>query len=433
MTPEQRAMRKVADELEEVEKRSAEIISGEDIGDELDKEIRELAAKKTKLLEKRSALRVLLETEDAKVIVHDEPDAEMRERIELRSRARLTNYITRALKGLAPEGAEREFSESCGVEQIPIELLDPIPSEKRALETRADTPTPSPSSNTGVNLENIFPSIFARAVVPRLGVAMPRVPSGGYATGTITTDLSAAAVAKGTAQESTAGAITTKATTPHRVTARMSIRIEDVASIGVGNFESALRQNLMLAMSDQLDKLGLNGDGQNANPHGLLPQLTDPTDPTEVVDWPGFVSAMAGGIDGGPWAETLMNVKIVVNAETMRLAETTFQKPTTSGANGEMSAAAYLRMHSGGFLGSSRMPATATTIAQALRYRAGTVGLDSVNAVRTAVCPVWQELGIDDIFSDSASGTRHFTLHALVGDILLVQPSAYQRVDLKLA
>ena len=32
---------------------------------------------------------------------------------------------------------------------------------------------------------------------------------------------------------------------------------------------------------------------------------------------------------------------------------------------------------------------------------------------------------IDDIYSGSASGTRHFTLHVLLGDVILIQPDAY--------
>ena len=139
----------------------------------------------------------------------------------------------------------------------------------------------------------------------------------------------------------------------------------------------------------------------------------------------------AGGIDGGPWAETMREVRLLVNAEAMRKAETTFQAATNY--KGEMAAAAYLRSNSSGFFSSSRMPATASTIAQCIRYRAGTMGMDGVNAARTATCPVWNHLGIDDIFSDSASGTQHFTLHALIGDVLITQASAYERVDMKLS
>ena len=355
------------------------------------------------------------------------PDAEQRERIELRSRCTLTSYLLAAAQGRMVSGAERELQEAAEVRDgsIPVELFD-VPTE-----TRADAATPAPSSGTGVNLDPVLPMIFARSVLPRLGVAMPRVKSGTYATGTVSTSLSAAAKAKGDAQESTAAAITTKTTGPHRVSARLSVRLEDLAEIGTASMESILRQNIQLAMSDRLDHLGLTGDGQGANPQGLLSQLTDPTDPTDAVDFDAFVKLVADGIDGGPWAESMKAVRVLCNAATMRKAEVTFQ--STTGSKGEVSAAAYLRAQSGAFFASSRMPATASNIAQCLRYRAGTMGLDGVNAMRTATCPVWNSLSIDDIYSDSASATRHITLHALIGDILITQPSAYERVDLKVS
>ena len=79
------------------------------------------------------------------------------------------------------------------------------------------------------------------------------------------------------------------------------------------------------------------------------------------------------------------------------------------------------------------MPATATNIAQAIRYRTGTRGLGGVNAGRAAVCPVWSQVAIDDIYSDSASGTRHVTLHHLVGDVIVEQADAYAQTAFKLA
>lgn len=354
-------------------------------------------------------------------------------RIELRSRARLGNYLSAMLTGRNLAGAEAELNAEIGASGIPLEVLDhPLPGEleRRAamLEKRADAPTLA-GSQVGVNLQPILPSIFARAVVPRLGVDMPRVGSGTYSSLTITTDLTAGAKAAGVDQESTAAAFTGVQTTPHRVSARMSIRIEDIATIGTDNFESILRQNLQLAMSDRLDRVGLTGAGGNsAEPKGLFTGLTDPDDPGDVIDWAGFVKLAAGGIDGGPWAESLRDVVLVGNADVMRLAESTFQ-----GSDAERSAAAYLRAESGGCYGSSRMPATAATIASVIRFRGGTMGLDGVDAVKTATCPVWAELGIDDIYSDSASGTRHFTLHSLIGDVLVHYPAAYERVDIKIA
>ena len=46
---------------------------------------------------------------------------------------------------------------------------------------------------------------------------------------------------------------------------------------------------------------------------------------------------------------------------------------------------------------------------------------------------MWNEISIDDIYSDSASGIHHYTMHHLIGDVLIEQPNAYTRVDLKVS
>ena len=40
---------------------------------------------------------------------------------------------------------------------------------------------------------------------------------------------------------------------------------------------------------------------------------------------------------------------------------------------------------------------------------------------------------IDDIYTGSASGERYFTMHVLLGDVIVVQPDAYAQVAFKLA
>ena len=376
-------------------------------------------------LEYRAALAIdgPLETaDDVPVISKDD-----RQRLELRSAAKLTNYMLSHAQGKMNSGAELELQQEAQVNGIPAELFDVA-----TRQTRADTL--APTTGTGVNVDPVRPMIYARAVLPRLGVAMPRVASGSYSTMTVTMGVTAAAQTAGAAFVATAATLTPQTTRNHRVTGRLSLRVEDIQHVGVDNFESILRQNLMLVMSDELDKLGLKGDGVDPDPEGLFPQLTNPTDPTVDVTWPLFVAAMAGGIDGGPWAETLQEVMMLVNPETMRLAESTFQSGTGNQATpGDISAAAYLRANTAGFFSSRRMPDTVSDIAGCIIYRAGTMGLDGVNAVRTAVCPMWNEITIDDIYSDSASGIHHYTLHHMIGDVLIEQPNAYSRVDLKVS
>ena len=427
MTPAQKRLRELTERRSKDRQRMAELGLLPELSDEHREELDKIEKATPDLERQIRAAQVGVETEEAdqQTRAADNPDAEQRERIELRSKARLTNYLLAAMRGQLPSGAEAELQQAAGVSQIPIELFD-VP-----VEHRVDTTTPAPTTGTGVNLQPVFPLIYARSVLPRLGIAMPRTGSGGYSTATITAGLSAAAKAKGDAQESTAATLTAKSTTPHRVSARLSIAIEDVATVGTENFEAQLRSSLQLALSDRLDHLGLTGDGQNANPQGLLPQLTDPADPSDVVDFDGFVALAAGGIDGGPWADGMGAIRLCVNAETMRKAETTFQSATNY--KGELSAGAYLREKSGGFFASARMPATASNIAQCIRVRMATMGLEGVNAGMLATCPVWAEVGIDDIFSDSGSGIRHFTLHHLIGDVLVIQSNAFERVDLKVS
>ena len=165
----------------------------------------------------------------------------MRERLELRSRAQLTNYLTAAMQGRMPVGAEAELQAAAGIDSgVPLELWD------TPLETRADTVSGAPST-VGVNLDPLRPMIFAPSIAGRLGIDMPRVSSGTYATGTLTTPLTAAAKSAGGDAESTAAAFTVSTATPKRISARLSVRIEDVAAVGQANFESILRENLIVS------------------------------------------------------------------------------------------------------------------------------------------------------------------------------------------
>ena len=382
MIPSQIALRKITDELEEVERRSAEILSAEEIGDEADKEIRSLAEKKKKLIERRSAVRILLDADDQKNIIMDNGmDAEQRERIELRSRASLTEYFTAAAQGRMVSGAELELRQAAGVSGIPLEIFDvPKPSE---IEKRDITPAPG---TVGVNLDPILPAVFANSIAPRLGIQMPRVESGTYATATITLSQSASAQAKSAAIAGTAGALTVTTATPKRVSARLELALEDIAAVGQANFESILRENLSLALSDALDDQAINGNGTSPNLAGMFAGLDDPSgSPSAVVKFDDFVDLFAGGIDG-LWAEEASAVAIVVNPEAYRLAVKIFRDVgTANGHRGDVSFADYAKEHFGAFWTNKRMPDTASNIAQAILYRMG------ANAgMRTAVCPHWE-------------------------------------------
>ena len=79
------------------------------------------------------------------------------------------------------------------------------------------------------------------------------------------------------------------------------------------------------------------------------------------------------------------------------------------------------------------MPDAASTVQAGILYRKGRSMMGGEGAMRTAVCPHWNEVTIDDIYSGSGKGERYFTMHVLLGDVILVQPDAYAEISYKVA
>ena len=353
-------------------------------------------------------------------------------RLELRNRCRVGAFLKAHMQGRSLSGAEAELSAELGLDGgIPMELWDQPEQRAGAVEQRAVTGAPA---TVGVNLDTIRPAIFAPSILPRLGVEMPRVGNGTYASATITTSTTAATRAKSADAPATAAGFAVTTATPKRISARLELTLEDIEAVGQENFESALRDNLSMALSDQLDSQGLNGNGTAPNLQGLIGRLTDPTDPSDVADWAAYAGLAADHVDG-LWSSMESDVALLVNVDAYRLACKTFRQPAAVGTPadtyadtpGEMSAAAYISKTAGGFWTNSRMPATASNIAIGVAHRRGRMG------IRTAVCPVWSEVAIDDWYSGSSKAERYVTLHVLCGDVIVVQPGAYSRFDLKVS
>ena len=358
---------------------------------------------------------------DADPTVDPTVDPEVRERLELRGRASFGRYLAAMLTGQPIGGAEAEYQAACKTPGIPIDLF-----EQDRPETRADVASGVPATGAGATLAPIQPFVFAQSIAPMLGIDMPTVGSGSYSEMTISTALTAAAKNKASAQESTAAVLTPATATPRSIRGRLTLNLEDIAAIGQANFEAALRQNAQAVVSDALDTQVISGNGTPPNLNGLIKQLTDPTDPTDIATFDMFVEAFAGAIDG-LWAPMMADVSMVTNVDAYKLAAKTFRGTAANGGPVE-TAADYLRKATGGFWTSKRMPATASNLARGIVYRRGRTGL------RTACLPTWGSIAVDDIYSDAQSGQRHFTLNILVGSqVLLVQPAAYGLAEFKVA
>ena len=369
-----------------------------------------------------SQLRAAIAADDA-ATPPDNPaiDSEVRERLELRGRASFGRYLHAALTGAQITGAEAEFQSACKVPGIPLDLF-----EQDRPEIRADAASGVPATGSGATLAPIQPFVFSQSIAPMLGIEMPSVGSGAYSEMTISTALSAAAKAKGAEQDSTAAVLTATTASPRSIRARLTLNLEDIAAIGQANFESALRENANAALSDALDTQAINGNGSAPNLDGLINQLTDPSNPTAIILFDTFLKSFSDSVDG-LWASKMSDVAIVANVDAYKLAAATFRGTAAQGGP-VVTFADYAAHSTGGFSTNKRMPATASMIARGIVYRKGRMGL------RTACLPTWGSLAVDDIYSDAASGQRHFTLNVLVGSkVLVVQPDAYALVEWKVA
>ena len=373
-------------------------------------------------------------TDDRTTPTDGAADPETRERLNLRGKLSLGGWLAAQLgeKSGIDLGALAEYRAACKVDRpgLPIDLFEqdrPLSSPETCAVTGA------PATGTGVTVAPVQPFIFAESIAARLGIDMPTAPTGAYSEMTISTALQPTPEAKGDPADGTAAALTATTAGPRRVSARLSLSLEDIAAVGQANFESALRSHVSMALSDAVDNQVINGNGTAPNINGLINQLTDPANPTAVAAFDDFVAAFADQIDG-LWAAMVSQVSIVANVDAYKLAAKTFRDRIIDTGQrggvslGDESVASYLARVTGGWWTNKRMPATASTIARGIVYRMGRMG------IRTACLPTWGTIAIDDIYTDSAKGERHFTVHTLIGDkVLIVQPDAYDLAEFKVS
>ena len=428
MSPSQSKLTSLLNEESSIKEKMTTLSGKDDLSDEERSQMGDAEQRYTSMQTEIRCARTLVADEDrASVVETGAPDPELRERIELRSRASVGKYLQAALKGRAPDGVEGELAAAAKVDGIPFELWQRAP-EQRQTETRDITPAPG---TVGINLDTLRPAVFAPSVADKLQIEMPTVESGTYATATLTTAATADAVAKGAAVPETAAGWTPTSTTPHRVGAGLDLSLEDLASVGAENFESLLRQHISLVLSDEIDDQLLNGTGSSDDLMGIFQRLTDPSAPgATVASFDDFVTSFADGIDG-LWSSTMSEVSIIAGVDTYKLSAKVFRDIAAADL-GDISFADYAAAKTAGWWTNKRMPAAASNIQQAVLCRKGRSMMPS--PMRTAVCPVWfGSISVDDIFTGARKGERYFTLSVLLGDVILVQPDAYAQVSYRTA
>ena len=382
-----------------------------------DSETSELVELRTKLTAGESEFQDALD-EDGKPAVREvdatELTTEQRERLELREKSKLANYMRAAIDRKPLTGSEAELSAAYGCPgSVPFEFF-----EERELETRAITPGPADAPTT---FQPIVPALFQRSAMSWLGIDMPTVGFGDQGYPILTGSVDAGPKAKSAEADETAGAIGVTTATPRRITGAFGFRREDAARLG--GLEEALRMNLGQVVSDALDNQGVNGSGVgDGTINGLLAILTNPSAPaTGQESFARYVAAFGGHVDG-TYAVDLGGIRALVGPHTYRHAVGTFRADASADT-----AESWIQTRTGGMRVSARIGNPASNIQQAIIRRANPAG-DSV-----AVMPVWSGLELirDDITS-AKKGEVTVTAIVLVGDVVVLRSGCFVQDSFRL-
>ena len=339
--------------------------------------------------------RAALVTEDGQTVAAG-PDAESRERLELRSKARLSSWVAAALEGRGVQGAEAEYAaaEKVSPASIPLALFEPDPRiEKRAV-------TPAPSTAPVTSTRPTVPAIFERSVAASLGVAMPLVPAGQANFPALTTAPPASALAKDGSAPATAAAFTLTNRNPKRVAGQFEVRVEDIAIMP--SIESDLRMAVQSAISDKLDEQVIAGNNTSPNLNGLFAQASDVSAEGTKATFATGLALFAALVDG-KHAYSWADMRAIIGSATFGLFASLFQ------SNGDISLYDYLAGKLGSLTVSDRVPAKASNAQKALV---------TLNAGRQPITvPVWSAMSlIVDPYSGAGEGKRTITATALVSD-----------------
>ena len=395
MTKAQRALIEIQGKQSELRSRLA-VLAAQDTRT-ADEET-ELTAVETKLSgcepELRSALAAAAAEDDTARTV-ETTDPETRERLELRSKTGLADFLKAAVGGAAVTGAAGEYAAACGV---PTVGHVPMAIFARTAPT-VETVTPGPAVK-GM-LQPTVPFVFERSAAASLGILMPSVPSGQVQIPKITTAPPADTLAKDGAAPATAAAVTLVNQAPVRIAGQFEVRVEDLQVMPT--LEQALSEAMQGSLSNELDESTFNGAADELN--GLFVQATAVSAAGAVETYTTGIGRFASLVDG-KHAYTLADVRAVIGSKTFALYSGIFANSN----KGDMSLFDYLSRMLGSIRVSDRVPDVSSSAQKGICVLAASAEMPKIH--------VWDAMQIvRDPYSGAGAGKVTITATALVSPL----------------
>ena len=359
-----------------------------------DEQTAEMEALTNEVSAKEPELRAALAAEpDPQEVVTDTGDPEQRERLEIRSKTGLADFLSAAAGGREVSGAAKEYADAVGcspLNRLPLDLF-----RNGQPETRAITAGPAVDGP----VEPAVPYVFESSAAASLGIQMPQHGPGAVQVPRVSTAPPADTLAKDAAAPATAAVIALDSQTPKRISGQFEIRIEDLAVYPP--LEAVLGESIRGALSNELDSEIFNGNAAGLN--GLFTQAADVAVAGSVETYATGVGRFAGLVDG-QFAYNLSDLRCVVGPSTYAQ----FMGLISDG----MPLGDYLESKLGSFRVSNRMPAVASK---------GQKGVVTLNGGPSPIrVYVWNALEIiRDPFTGAGAGKVTLTATALVSEVYI--------------
>ena len=364
----------------------------------------ELTTVETKLSgcepELRSALVAAAAEDDASRSTVETTDPETRERVELRAKTGISDFLKAAVAGAAVTGAASEYAAACGVPTVghlPMAIF--AGTAPSAPEVRAITPGPAVKGM----LQPTVPFVFERSAAASLGIMMPTVPSGQVQIPKITTAPPADTLAKDGAAPATAAAVTLVNQAPVRIAGSFEVRVEDLAVMPT--LEAALSEAMQGSLSNELDESTFNGASGELN--GLFTQAANVNAAGAVETYATGIARFASLVDGRH-AYTLADVRAVIGSATFALYAGVFANTN----KGDVSLFDYLSRMLGSIRVSDRVPGKSSNAQKGIVVLSASSTPPKIH--------VWDAMQVvRDPYSGAGAGKVTITATALVSPLFV--------------
>ena len=358
----------------------------------------ELTAVETKLSgcepELRSALAAAAAEDDSARTV-ETTDPETRERLELRAKTGIGDFLAAAAVG----GAAAEYAAACGV---PVGGYLPMAIFARSaptVETRAITPGPAVKGA----LQPTVPYVFERSAAASLGIIMPSVPMGQVQIPKVTTAPPSDTLAKDGSAPATAAAVSLVNQAPVRIAGSFEVRTEDLAVMPT--LEATLAEAMQGSLSNELDESTFNGASGELN--GLFTQASAVSAASAVETYTTGIGRYAKLVDGRH-AYTLADVRAVIGSDTFALYAGVFANTN----KGDVSLFDYLTRMLGSIRVSDRVPGKSSNAQKGIVVLSASSTPPKIH--------VWDAMQIiRDPYSGAGAGKVTITATALVSPLYI--------------